>query len=105
MIIQQDVGSFGLSTDAYIALHPAQIKSATDNIGTFDRKNPDIRYSRELDSEYMELAKDPEGNGGAAGAGRGILWGNGLGRGDQSAGYRYVCGRVGRHGLRAVCVG
>lgn len=64
MIIQQDVGSFGLSTDAYIALHPAQIKSATDNIGTFDRKNPDIRYSRELDSEYMELAKDPEGNGG-----------------------------------------
>ena len=39
-----------------------QIKSATDNIGTFDGKNPDIRYSRELDSEYMELAKDPEGN-------------------------------------------
>lgn len=64
VIIQQDVGSFGLSTDAYITLHPAQIKSATDNIGTFDGKNPDIRYSRELDSEYMELAKDPEGNRG-----------------------------------------
>lgn len=64
VIIQQDVGNFGLSTDAYIALHPAQIKSATDNIGTFDGKNPDIRYSRELDSEYMELAKDPEGNRG-----------------------------------------
>ena len=62
MIIQQDVGSFGRSTDAYIALHPEQVKSATDNIGTFDGKNPDIRYSRELDSEYMELAKDPEGN-------------------------------------------
>ena len=25
---------------------PTQIKSATDNIGTFDRTNPDIRYSR-----------------------------------------------------------
>ena len=62
MIIQQDVGSFGRSTDAYIALHPEQVKSATDNIGTFGGKNPDIRYSRELDSEYMELAKDPEGN-------------------------------------------
>ena len=62
MIIQQDVGSFGRSTDAYIALHPEQVKSATENIGTFDGKNPDIRYSRELDSEYMELAKDPEGN-------------------------------------------
>lgn len=46
----------------YVAFHPNQIKSATDNIGTFDGKNPDIRYSRELDSEYMELAKDPEGN-------------------------------------------
>ena len=66
VIIQQDVGSFGRSTDAYIALHPEQVKSATDNIGTFDGKNPDIRYSRELelDSEYMELAKDPEGNRG-----------------------------------------
>ncbi len=46
----------------YVAFHPNQIKSATDNIGTFDGKNLDIRYSRELDSEYMELAKDPEGN-------------------------------------------
>lgn len=49
VIIQQDVGSFGRSTDAYIALHPEQVKSATDNIGTFDGKNPDIRYSRELE--------------------------------------------------------
>ena len=46
----------------YLLDNPTQIKSATDNIGTFDGKNPDIRYSRELDSEYMELAKDPEGN-------------------------------------------
>lgn len=45
VIIQTDEGSFGRSTDAYIALHPEQVKSATDNIGTFDKANPDIRYS------------------------------------------------------------
>lgn len=28
-----------------IAFYPEQIKSATDNIGTFDGENPDIRYS------------------------------------------------------------
>ena len=31
---------------------PTQIKSATDNIGTFERNNPDIRYS--LDTEQLE---------------------------------------------------
>ena len=45
VIILYDKGSFGRSTDAYIALHPEQVKSATGNIGTFDRSNPDIRYS------------------------------------------------------------
>ncbi len=29
----------------YAVFEPTQIKSATDNIGTFDGKNPDIRYS------------------------------------------------------------
>ena len=29
----------------YIAFEPGQIKSATDNIGTYDRNNPDIRFS------------------------------------------------------------
>ena len=29
----------------YMALDNTQIKSATDNIGTFDRNNPDIRYN------------------------------------------------------------
>ena len=28
-----------------VAFSPTQIKSATDNIGTFDKNNPDIRYS------------------------------------------------------------
>ena len=30
---------------SYIVFNPEQIKSATDNIGTYDTKNPDIRYS------------------------------------------------------------
>lgn len=47
VILEKDDGSFGRSTDAYIVLHPEQVKSATDNIGTFDSSNPDIRYSRE----------------------------------------------------------
>lgn len=43
----------------------SQIKSATDNIGTFDKGNKDIRYSEEIierDAEYLKLAKDPEKN-------------------------------------------
>ena len=47
VILERDDGSFGRSTDAYIALRPEQVKSATDNIGTFDSSIPDIRYSRE----------------------------------------------------------
>jgi propanediol dehydratase small subunit/type III secretory pathway component EscR len=31
----------------YMVFEPTQIKSATENIGTFDAKNPDIRFSRE----------------------------------------------------------
>ncbi|MDY4490928.1 MAG: hypothetical protein SPE19_10455 [Candidatus Faecousia sp.] len=51
VIIQTDEGSFGRSTDAYIALHPEQVKSATNNVGTFDRGNPDIRYSNRNSGE------------------------------------------------------
>lgn len=32
--------------DSYIAFSPTQIKSATGNQGTFDSKNPDIRYTK-----------------------------------------------------------
>jgi hypothetical protein len=32
-------------SDSYIAFNPNQIKSATENVGTFDANNPDIRYS------------------------------------------------------------
>ena len=40
---------------SYVAFSPNQIKSATDNIGTFDANNPDIRYSiDEMDADYFE---------------------------------------------------
>lgn len=46
-----------------VAFRPEQIKSATDNIGTFDGSNPDIRYKVPVDAKsptYEELvAKDP----------------------------------------------
>ena len=45
VILANDAGSWGRSTDAYIALSENQVKSATDNVGTFDRDNADIRYS------------------------------------------------------------
>jgi len=33
------------NVEEYIAFYPEQIKSATDNVGTFDPNNPDVRYS------------------------------------------------------------
>lgn len=62
VIIQFDKGSWGRSTDAYIALHPEQVKSATDNIGTFDKENPDIRYSQRTreGTQVDRLAKQNE---------------------------------------------
>lgn len=50
VIVNNDVGSFGRSTKTFIVFENTQVKSATDNIGTFDGNNPDIRYS--LDEEY-----------------------------------------------------
>lgn len=62
VIIQFDKGSWGRSTDAYIALHSEQVKSATDNIGTFDKTNPDIRYSsrNNQESQVERLARKNE---------------------------------------------
>ena len=50
----------------YMVDNPTQIKSATDNIGTFDRNNPDIRYElrdnqgRELTQAQAEKFKDSQ---------------------------------------------
>ena len=63
IIIEQDAGSFGRSTKTFIALDNTQVKSATDNNGTFDKINPDIRYSKDdtiYDFDEDELWSDYE---------------------------------------------
>ena len=55
VFLRNDEGSFGRKTDAYIALHPEQVKSVTDNIGTFSGTTPDIRYNL---SETSDTDKD-----------------------------------------------
>lgn len=60
VIVNNDVGSFGRSTKTYIAFENTQVKSATNNIGTFDGKNPDIRYA--IDDTLDDWLDDlPEG--------------------------------------------
>lgn len=56
VILSADTGSFGRSTDAYIALEPEQVKNVTNQTPTAD---PDIRYS--LDEEADFSAEDSEG--------------------------------------------
>ena len=36
--------------DVFVAFNPNQIKSATDNIGTFDPTDADVRYRRDIDA-------------------------------------------------------
>ena len=40
-----DYGAISVSTNDYVAFNSNQIKSATDNIGTYDPSNPDIQFS------------------------------------------------------------
>lgn len=46
--------------EEYIAFYPSQIKSATNNIGTFDSANPDIRY--DLDENATADNKKADAN-------------------------------------------
>lgn len=50
----QFIGEKG-AANQYVAFEPNQIKSATDNVGTFDVGQEDIRYrdSGQMDAEYM----------------------------------------------------
>ena len=48
-------GAGSLPSIIYIQYNPNQIKSATDNIGTFDTNNDDIRYSDTIE-EYETVA-------------------------------------------------
>lgn len=61
VFLADDTGSFGRKTDAIIALDPEQVKSATDNVGTFDGSNPDIRYSlRDTDVQKVNAALEKQ---------------------------------------------
>lgn len=62
VIVNNDVGSFGRSTKTYIAFSNTQVKSATDNIGTFDGKNPDIRYAvDDTINDWLDDESTPQG--------------------------------------------
>ena len=50
VVLVNDAGSFGRSTETYIVLEPTQVKSAENNIGAFDASNPDIRFA--ISDEY-----------------------------------------------------
>ena len=43
--LKRDEGSGGRSVETFIALDATQVKSATDNIGTFDGQDPHIRHA------------------------------------------------------------
>lgn len=61
VFISEDTGSFGRKTDAIIALDPEQVKSATDNLGTYDGKNKDIYFSdRDPTAEATRAALEKE---------------------------------------------
>ena len=56
IILENDEGSFGRSTKTILAFDENQVKSATDNIGTFSPSNGDIRFSKPME----EVAVSPE---------------------------------------------
>ena len=62
VIVNNDVGSFGRSTKTYIAFSNTQVKSATDNIGTFDGRNSDIKYATDdTINDWLDDESTPQG--------------------------------------------
>lgn len=62
VIVKNDAGSFGRSTKTYIAFENTQVKSATDNIGTFYGENPDIRYAvDDTINDWLDDESTPQG--------------------------------------------
>ncbi len=69
-----DSGNELVDDTFYAAFMPEQIKSATDNVGTFDRNNPDIRFSAsaeqgEQDKRNLETVSEMLDDG----SGRGVF--------------------------------
>ena len=46
--------------NVYVVSNPNDIKSATDNIGTFDSNNPDIRYRKVSNTSFETLNKEEQ---------------------------------------------
>ncbi|MBD9071754.1 MAG: hypothetical protein EGR44_10355 [Ruminococcaceae bacterium] len=57
IILDFDGRRKGENVKSYIFFKNTQLKSATDNVGLFDRKNPDIRYSLKSTSAIEEQNK------------------------------------------------
>ena len=57
IILDFDGRRKGENVKSYIFLKNTQLKSATDNVGLFDRRNPDIRYSLKSTSAIEEQNK------------------------------------------------
>ena len=56
VVIEADTTNELLKDTFYVVFSPNQIKSATQNIGTFDKGNPDIRFSlRGVNQEGVEV--------------------------------------------------
>ena len=43
-----------MMSDVYAISNSNQVKSATENVGTYDNENPDIRFSANLNGEKKE---------------------------------------------------
>lgn len=59
---QNDIISGYEISDEYIAFNSNQIKSATDNVGTFSRTNDDIRYREVPNSSFESLDTEMQEN-------------------------------------------
>ena len=61
VVIEADTTNELLKDTFYVAFSPNQIKSATQNIGTFDKGNPDIRFSlRGVNQNGIEVYETSE---------------------------------------------
>ena len=61
VIIENDTSNDLEKDTFYVVFAPTQIKSATDNIGTFDGSNPDIRFSVSEAADDTAKAKPDKG--------------------------------------------
>ena len=61
VVIEADTTNELLKDTFYVVFSPNQIKSATQNIGTFDKGNPDIRFSLRDENKAIKASPAKEG--------------------------------------------